>query len=88
MPDNVTQERTQLLRMYGAEIIYSPGEQGSNGAVAMALDLAQADASYYMPYRTATRPTRTPTTTGRPSRSSRSWTAWRRSSAGSGPVAR
>ncbi len=51
MPDNVTQERTQLLRMYGAEIIYSPGEQGSNGAVAMALDLAQADASYYMPYQ-------------------------------------
>jgi [CysO sulfur-carrier protein]-thiocarboxylate-dependent cysteine synthase len=51
MPDNVTQERTQLLRMYGAEIIYSPGEQGSNGAVAMALDLAESDASYYMPYQ-------------------------------------
>src|SRR5215211_6998303 len=51
MPDNVTHERTQLLRMYGAEIIYSPGEQGSNGAVAMALDLAEADSSYYMPYQ-------------------------------------
>ena len=51
MPDNVTEERTQLLRMYGAEIIYSPGEQGSNGAVAMALDLAEADASVYMPYQ-------------------------------------
>ena len=51
MPDNVTQERTQLLRMYGAEIIYSPGEQGSNGAVAMALELAEADSSYYMPYQ-------------------------------------
>ena len=34
MPDNVTAERTQLLKMYGAEIVYSPGEQGSNGAVA------------------------------------------------------
>jgi cysteine synthase B len=51
MPDNVTQERTQLLRMYGADIVYSPGEQGSNGAVAMALEMAEADASYYMPYQ-------------------------------------
>ena len=51
MPDNVTHERTQLLRMYGAEIVYSPGEQGSNGAVAMALEMAAADSSYYMPYQ-------------------------------------
>ena len=51
MPDNVTAERTQLLQMYGAEIVYSPGEQGSNGAVAMALEMAEADASYYMPYQ-------------------------------------
>jgi cysteine synthase B len=51
MPDNVTSERTQLLHMYGAEIVYSPGEQGSNGAVAKALEMAEADASYYMPYQ-------------------------------------
>src|SRR5690242_12406737 len=51
MPDNVTQERTQLLRMYGADIVYSPGEQGSNGAVAKALEIAEADSSYYMPYQ-------------------------------------
>jgi cysteine synthase B len=51
MPDNVTQERTQLLTMYGAEIVYSPGEQGSNGAVAKALEMAASDASYYMPYQ-------------------------------------
>jgi [CysO sulfur-carrier protein]-thiocarboxylate-dependent cysteine synthase len=51
MPDNVTAERTQLLRMYGAEIAYSPGEQGSNGAVAKALEMAEADSSYYMPYQ-------------------------------------
>jgi cysteine synthase B len=51
MPDNVTPERTQLLRMYGAEIVYSPGERGSNGAVAMALEMAERDASYYMPYQ-------------------------------------
>jgi cysteine synthase len=51
MPDNVTPERTQLLKMYGAEIVYSPGDQGSNGAVAMALEMAEGDASYYMPYQ-------------------------------------
>src|SRR6476660_8453145 len=51
MPDNVTEERTQLLRMYGADIVYSPGAQGSNGAVAMALSMAEKDASYYMPYQ-------------------------------------
>src|ERR671919_1736600 len=51
MPDNVTPERTQLLEMYGAEIVYSPGDQGSNGAVPMALEMAGADASYYMPYQ-------------------------------------
>src|SRR3954463_8199303 len=51
MPDNVTPERTQLLHMFGAEIVYSPGDQGSNGAVAMALEMAEGDASYYMPYQ-------------------------------------
>src|SRR5213080_1224935 len=51
MPDNVTEERTALLRMYGAEIVYSPGAQGSNGAVALALEMAEKDPSYYMPYQ-------------------------------------
>ena len=51
MPDNVTPERTQLLRMYGAEIVYSPGDQGSNGAVAMALEMAAEDPTVYMPYQ-------------------------------------
>ena len=51
MPDNVTEERTQLLRMYGAEIVYSEGAKGSNGAVELALEMAEADASYYMPYQ-------------------------------------
>ena len=51
MPDNVTQERTQLLKMYGAEIVYSDGSKGSNGAVEVALEMAAADSSYYMPYQ-------------------------------------
>jgi [CysO sulfur-carrier protein]-thiocarboxylate-dependent cysteine synthase len=50
MPDNVTEERTQLLRMYGAEIVYSEGPKGSNGAVEVALEMSQ-DSSYYMPYQ-------------------------------------
>src|ERR1700684_3048344 len=51
MPENVTPERTQLLQMYGAEIVYSEGSKGSNGAVELALDMAEKDASYYMPYQ-------------------------------------
>jgi cysteine synthase len=50
MPDNVTEERTQLLRMYGAEIVYSEGAKGSNGAVEVALELSQ-DPGFYMPYQ-------------------------------------
>ena len=51
MPENVTAERTQLLRMYGAEIVYSEGSLGSNGAVEKALAMAGADPSVYMPYQ-------------------------------------
>src|SRR4051812_14838567 len=51
MPENVTPERTQLLRMYGAEIEYSPADLGSNGAVALARALADADPACYMPYQ-------------------------------------
>jgi cysteine synthase B len=40
MPENVSTERTQILRMYGAEIIFSPGAGGSNAAVAMARQIA------------------------------------------------
>src|ERR1700760_2940990 len=50
MPDNVTEERTQLLRMYGAEIVYSEGLKGSNGAVEVALELSQ-EPGYFMPYQ-------------------------------------
>jgi cysteine synthase B len=51
MPENVTPERTQLLRMYGAQIVYSEGSLGSNGAVEKALQMARADPSMYMPYQ-------------------------------------
>jgi cysteine synthase B len=51
MPDNVTPERTQLLQMWGAEIVYSEGSKGSNGAVELALEMAASDSRYYMPYQ-------------------------------------
>jgi cysteine synthase B len=50
LPDSVTRERTQLLRMYGAEIIYSEGAKGSNGAVEVALELVN-DSKYFMPWQ-------------------------------------
>jgi cysteine synthase B len=40
MPENVSSERVQLLRMYGAELIFSPAAGGSNAAVAMARQIA------------------------------------------------
>ena len=49
MPDNVTRERRQMLDMYGAQIIDSPGALGSNGAVAMARRMAAEDPRYVMP---------------------------------------
>ena len=51
MPDNVSQERGELLRAYGAEIIYSPGEEGSNGSIVAAKALAEQDDRYVMLYQ-------------------------------------
>ena len=52
MPDNVTAERTQLLQMYGAEIVYSPGEQGSQRrGGAWRSRWPRPTPSYYMPYQ-------------------------------------
>jgi [CysO sulfur-carrier protein]-thiocarboxylate-dependent cysteine synthase len=53
MPDNVTEERKRLLRLYGAEIVESPGEEGSNGAVRLAIELAERDPSIFMPFQYA-----------------------------------
>ena len=43
MPDNMSPERTQLLRAYGAEIVYSEGVKGTNGSIAVAQEMAAAD---------------------------------------------
>ena len=51
MPDNTTREREQLLRLFGAEIVFSPGGEGSNGAIRLAQSLAEADPDLFMPYQ-------------------------------------
>jgi [CysO sulfur-carrier protein]-thiocarboxylate-dependent cysteine synthase len=43
MPDNVSIERRQLLEIFGAEVVSSPGEEGSNGAIRLAEKLAADD---------------------------------------------
>ncbi|MFL5928428.1 MAG: PLP-dependent cysteine synthase family protein [Gaiellaceae bacterium] len=48
MPANATPERRALLELYGARIIESPGELGSNGAVRMAQEIADGDDRYVM----------------------------------------
>ncbi|MFL5650373.1 MAG: PLP-dependent cysteine synthase family protein [Chloroflexota bacterium] len=51
MPDNVTNERRQMAALFGAEVIDSPGGQGSNGAIALAKHLVSKDERFVMPYQ-------------------------------------
>jgi [CysO sulfur-carrier protein]-thiocarboxylate-dependent cysteine synthase len=51
LPENATPERKRLLRLYGAEIVESPAAEGSNGAVRVALELAERDPRLYMPFQ-------------------------------------
>ena len=51
IPDNVTRERRQMLELYGANIIFSDGKLGSNGAVKLAQELARSGERYLMLYQ-------------------------------------
>ncbi|MEP6978511.1 MAG: cysteine synthase family protein, partial [Thermoleophilia bacterium] len=53
MPENATMERRRLLELYGAKIVTSPGDEGSNGAVRLALELAEREPRYFMPFQYA-----------------------------------
>jgi [CysO sulfur-carrier protein]-thiocarboxylate-dependent cysteine synthase len=53
LPENATEERKRLLRLYGAQTVFSPGEEGSNGAVRLALELAEREPKYFMPFQYA-----------------------------------
>lgn len=50
MPENVSVERRQVLQAFGAEIILTDGRRGTNGAIEVALKLAE-DPQYFMPYQ-------------------------------------
>jgi cysteine synthase len=49
LPESVSLERRDLLRFYGAEVILSPGDLGTNGSVRMAQELFREDPSVFMP---------------------------------------
>lgn len=51
MPENTSTERTQLLRMWGAEVVYSPGAGGSNEAVRVARRMADEHPDWVMLYQ-------------------------------------
>ena len=51
MPDSVSEERTQLLRAFGAEIVYSEGLKGTNGSIAVAQEMAAEEPNYLMLYQ-------------------------------------
>ena len=48
LPENSTPERVRMLELYGAKVLFSPGSEGSNGAVRHALRLAESDSRYFM----------------------------------------
>jgi [CysO sulfur-carrier protein]-thiocarboxylate-dependent cysteine synthase len=51
MPENTSEERRQILRMWGAEVISSPAAGGSNEAVRMAKEIAAANPDWVMLYQ-------------------------------------
>ncbi|HET9249748.1 MAG TPA: pyridoxal-phosphate dependent enzyme [Actinomycetota bacterium] len=50
LPDNASQERLGLLRLFGAEIVFSDGDRGTNGSIEVARALAD-DPTYFMPFQ-------------------------------------
>jgi cysteine synthase B len=53
LPENATEERKRLLRLYGADIVLSPASEGSNGAVRLALEMAESDPRWFVPFQYA-----------------------------------
>jgi cysteine synthase B len=51
MPENTSEERSQLLRMWGAEIVSSPAAGGSNEAVRVAKAMASEHPDWVMLYQ-------------------------------------
>jgi cysteine synthase B len=53
MPTSVSIERRQMLDIFGAEVILTPGEEGSNGAVARAIEMAKQNPDWCFLYQYA-----------------------------------
>jgi cysteine synthase len=53
MPESVSIERRQMLEVFGAELILTPGEEGSNGAVRRAQEMAAANPQWCFMYQYA-----------------------------------
>jgi [CysO sulfur-carrier protein]-thiocarboxylate-dependent cysteine synthase len=49
LPENSTPERIKLLELYGAKLVFSPASEGSNGAVRLALRMAEREPRYFVP---------------------------------------
>lgn len=49
MPESVSHERRELLEAYGAKIVLTDGEKGTNGAIEVAEEMAEKDQNYFMP---------------------------------------
>src|ERR671935_1636918 len=50
IPDNASEERIRLLELFGAEIVPSPGDKGTNGSIEVARALSKDD-RYFMPFQ-------------------------------------
>jgi [CysO sulfur-carrier protein]-thiocarboxylate-dependent cysteine synthase len=51
IPENASEERVRLMELYGVEIVPTPAEKGTNGAIEVARAMARADDKYFMPFQ-------------------------------------
>jgi [CysO sulfur-carrier protein]-thiocarboxylate-dependent cysteine synthase len=50
IPENASDERVRLLELYGAEVVFSPADKGTNGAIEVAERMSRDD-KYFMPFQ-------------------------------------
>jgi [CysO sulfur-carrier protein]-thiocarboxylate-dependent cysteine synthase len=50
IPENASEERVRLLELYGAEIVFTPADKGTNGSIEVARGMARDD-KYFMPFQ-------------------------------------
>src|SRR5438093_645837 len=51
IPENASEERIRLLELFGAELVFTPAERGTNGAIDVARRMAEAGDKYFMPFQ-------------------------------------